>query len=561
MSEYVHIRDTNFSATLETALKQLAEALTRRWREQAARAIELNQALPMVPTPDVTGYQRRHLGREWYEPAWSYATLPARAHVDGGACRYLAWVHGGQNGDLSWVRCDGSITEAMAIDPRTGSYVAMPPAIDCGVGRILRQVEEWAWAERSKVFAALPLFDHHDVLEIEHAYRAYAAMERLLVSGEQPTSGPDRRSFSTRSAATLPQAVDEIAGHGGGWIAEWTGLAAESFHTGFGASVRPTLDHHLGIARVLGGLYRARAAIIEKGRREALYRITAATVALDARVTVISDPTPGLRAIQGIGLLIAPLGAPKAGGFLLLTWFLGDVFHQLGLLPTSERETHRHEPQEALDELHEEVGALNRELNKLESELHEEVLRLRETIHGLHSYHLELYDLTLNNPVGVAGTRTTAVEPDAVEELAWHCAAAAEDYETLQGLLKRTADADSHLADRDGLATRADAAVLEVRDQLHSFLRTTCARYHLAGEQLKAAARAYREVDADQQRILDSKLAALEARSSIDIDRWATATERSYDPFEGHPARAGAEPGWAQTDEPYIVEGDQHDGS
>lgn len=561
MSEYVYIRDTNFSAMLETALKHLHEALTRRWREQAARAIELNQALPMVPTPGGSGYHQRHLGSAWFGPAWSYSTLPARAHVDSGACRYLAWVHGGQNGDLNSVRCDGSITEAVVIDPRTGTHVAMPPAIDCGVGRILRQVEEWAWAERTRVFAALPLFDHHDVLEIEHAYRAYAAMERLMVTGEQPTAGPDRRSFSTRSAATLPQAVEEIAGHGGGWIAEWTGLAAESFRTGFGASVRPTLDHHLGVARALGGLYRARAAIIEKGRREALYRITAATVALDARVTVISDPTPGLRAIQGIGLLIAPLGAPKAGGFLLLTWFLGDVFHQLGLLPMSERETHRHGPQEVLDELHGEVGALNRELNRLESELSEEVLRLRETIHGLHSYHLELYDLTQNNPVGTADVRTTAVKTEVVERLARHCADAAEDYETLQRLLTRTASADPHLAGRDGQATHADAAIVEVRDLLHSFLRTTCARYHLAGEQLKAAARAYREVDADQRRILDSKLSALEGRSSIDIGQWAMATERRYDPFEGHRARAGAEPGWSQTDEPYIVEGDQHDGS
>jgi hypothetical protein len=69
MSEYVYIRDTNFSAMLETALKHLHEALTRRWREQAARAIELNQALPMVPTPGGSGYHQRHLGSAWFGSA------------------------------------------------------------------------------------------------------------------------------------------------------------------------------------------------------------------------------------------------------------------------------------------------------------------------------------------------------------------------------------------------------------------------------------------------------------------------------------------------------------
>lgn len=200
--EYRYIRDTTFGATLGTALQQLHEALTRRWREQAARAIELNQPLPGAPAADASDYQYRHLGAQWYAAAWSYSTLPARAHVDGGACHYLAWVHGGQVGGLTSVQCDGVITAALVIDPNTGAYVAMPPAVDCGVGRILRQVADWAWAQRCQLFAALPLFDHHDLLQIEHAYRGYAAMERMLVTGDQPEAG--RTDGRSRRAARRP---------------------------------------------------------------------------------------------------------------------------------------------------------------------------------------------------------------------------------------------------------------------------------------------------------------------------------------------------------------------
>lgn len=163
-----YIRDTSFAATLGAAMDEFHRALTYRWRLDLCEAIERNH--PFIPTPVVSGrlggvtrVTAPDLGSGVLQPAWSYSTLEARAHIDPGGCRYLAWARSNRSGDLSAVHCDGHITDPVVIDPRTQAPVAMPRRIECGVGKLLRQVEDWAWLERARIFTTLPLFDHHDM--------------------------------------------------------------------------------------------------------------------------------------------------------------------------------------------------------------------------------------------------------------------------------------------------------------------------------------------------------------------------------------------------------------
>src|SRR5690606_28840838 len=132
---------------------------------------------------------------------------------------------------------------------------------------------------------------------------------------------------------------------------------------------------------------------------------------------------------------------------------------------------------------------------------------------------LELYDLTRNNPEGRRrDTDGYSVEIDEILRLAEHCYKAADGYQGLLPRLTPTCQADRHLAGRDGRPTRGDGELLEVRDQFEHFLRTTCARYLLAADQIRRAAQAYAEVEEEQRARFNSIIAGWDKRGVGEVD-------------------------------------------
>jgi hypothetical protein len=556
-----YLSTVEFGSRLESALNAFHRALTRRWRELAAEAIVHNRPLPMMPQPS-GDYQQRHLGPEWFSPAWSYSSLPARAHVDPGACQFLAWVHGGQQRPLEHVRCDG-VTESVWMSLETGQYVPVGPTIDCGVGRVLRQVEDWAWAERTFVRSRLPALDHHDLSTLHAAFDNLATIaDRLDVDRggrDVLDGGHHARPDDIRGLVTE---VSGGMGVGIGWRVDWTGLAAERAAS-FLASTRPTMSNQCQIAKAMAKLCSDRGAIIEKGRRDTLAWLNWAVTCLD-RTEEVSDGSAGWVAVQAIGQGVAAAGAanPKvaaAGGIIALIGFLGD-----NLTPDTREVVHLHQVAEVLAGLHQGIGQLHTELGSHEREYWHAATKLRDWIHGAHSYNLELYDLTRNNPTGSGDG--FSVDVDEVLRLATGCHEMGSGYEELLPILARTSDADRHLAGPDGRPTAADSTLLEIRDLLESFLRTTAARYHIAADQLESAARAYAATDADAQDELNRILQLGHdpvPPVGVDQEEDAAATRRRPRSYfhailsgDHDPDGAGLyrEPGWADPDPGYVTE-------
>jgi hypothetical protein len=556
-----YLSTVEFGSRLESTLNAFHRALTRRWREQAAEAIMHNRPLPMMPQPS-GDYQQRHLGPEWFAPAWSYSSLEARAHVDPGACQFLAWVHGGQQRPLEHVRCDG-ITEPVWISPETGQYVPVGPTIDCGVGRVLRQVEDWAWAERTSVRSRLPALDHHDLSALHAAFDDLATIaDRLdvdrggrdVLDGGQPARAGD-----------LPEVVTGIFGSigaGKGWRIDWTGLAAERAAS-FLDSTRPTMSNQCQIAKAMAKLCSDRGAIIEKGRRDTLAWLNWAVTCLD-QTEEVTNGSAGWVAVQAIGQGVAAAGAanPKvaaAGGIIALIGFLGD-----NLTPDTREVAHLNQVAEVLAGLHQGIDQLHTELDSHEREYWRAVTKLRDWIHGAQSYNLELYDLTRNNPTGSG--QGFSVDVDDVLWLATRCHRMGSGYEELRPILARTSDAERHLAGPGGGPTSADSTLLEIRDLFESFLRTTAARYHIAADQLESAARAYAATDADVQQRLDEVLQQGHdpvPPVNADHEQDAVATGRRPRSYvhailsgDHDPERAGLyrEPGWADPNPGYVTE-------
>ena len=514
-----YIPDTNFAATLSAAMNEFHRALTYRWRLDLCEAIEGDHFfLPMREAPGrwerVVGAAAPHLGSDALQLAWSYSTLEARAHIDSGACQYLAWVHTGQPGDLSAVHCDGHITERIVIDA-TEAPVVMPHRIDCGVGRLLQQVEDWAWLERVRIFSRLPLFDHHDVAAIHRAYDNLMGIAFELGLHADTSHGDLPAPRLSRGPEDLTYIVPTIAdrdGEGQTWWVNWTGLAADAARSGFFASVLPTLNNQRDIAAAMAILYAVRAAIIEKGRSDALSWIEWATRTLYQTRTATTDLTRGWRGTQAIGQLLSLIGTGRivspVGAATELIGFLAE-----DLLPEVRHEVFARTADEVLAILDEKVEQLHSELDALEEDFDEAVKRLQREILATHSFNLELYDLTRNNPEGRRrDTGGYSVAIDHILRLAELCYGAAEGYRRLLPNVAATYEADPHLAGRDGRPTRADTELLEVRDQFEQFLRTTCARYLLAADQVRRAAQAYAEAESELKRDIQDILDSWEAR-------------------------------------------------
>jgi hypothetical protein len=286
-------------------------------------------------------------------------------------------------------------------DGRTGGTFGAPQQIYCGVGSILLQVEDWAWTERDHVFQQVPLFGTHDVGAIEEAHNTLISLGKEL--GLEPGSCLDESAeFSAVTDREIGSKVDKIANYDVGsqdWWAGWTGLAAERAGSGFFASVAPSLNNQSRILAALAHLYSTRASIIETGRRNAITHIVEATKALyQTEMAPGGDPTVWVW-VEGAGMFISIVGAWSGAGSAIgaavsLVGFLGQIAAE------SETRAYSHDMMQVLAQLNDRISELNLEIDVREVGYASAVRGLREGIHGAHSFNLEVYDLTQNNPEG-----------------------------------------------------------------------------------------------------------------------------------------------------------------
>jgi hypothetical protein len=502
---------------------------------------------------------------------WDFTSLAARAHIDFDdgypevaqrfvGCHYLAWVRNGQPGSLSSVTCDGWTGDASRALP-------VPSHIPCGMGSILEQVEDWAWAEREHVFQQVPLFDTHDLGAIEEAHNTFISLGQEL--GLVPGNRLDENAeFSAVTDREIGAEVDQIANYNIGsqdWWAGWTGLAAERAGSGFFASVAPSLNNQSRILAALAHLYSARASIIETGRRNSITHIVEATKALyQTEMVPGGDPTIWVW-VEGAGMFISIVGAWSGAGSAIgaavsLVGFLGQIAAE------SETRAYSHDMMEVVAQLNERIADLNLDIDVREVGYASAVRHLREGIHGVHSYNLELYDLTQNNPEGDhheipdLDATTFTVDIGEVLRLAEYCYTLGERHAALLPTIADTRLADQHLADQDGRQMPADRDLLEVRDMLEDFLETTSGRYLVAAKQMEDAAVAYVEVDTSQKDNFDRIMAGWSGREvgefqpDFDPEEYAVGTDRPWGwaPVQEIPGERSTRPG-AYDGEDYVT--------
>lgn len=485
-----YLPGTNHGARLTTALEQFEEALTRRWREVVCEAV-------FKDSWDFPRVIRREVTPHHHEPLWNFSSLPARYHLTtAGYCDYLMWVWAGQP-ELIPTSCSGYTGmhhEPVKRDHHSGSEMTIPEYIECGMGSILARVADWAGGERWHVANQLPWFDGHDVAALEGAYHEFIRLGGRLGLEAGAGSSADV-SFTSMHERAIPGVVSNISSRnadGQDWWAGWTGLAASRARSGFFASVTPTVNNQSGILGSLANLYSDRATIIEKGRNDGLYWLQWATRSLGETELITTDRTNGWKVVQGIGMGItltsgwSGVGA-AVGTAVTLVGFLGE---NLGW-GTAQTEVGSGLV-DVVEHLNDQVRELNFAVAGYETDYFQATNRLRHVIQHIHSYNLELYDFTANDPEGDRGDdrseESFEVDLDSVLRLAEHCYKLGERYEELLPILSATTAADQHLADKDGIPTMADQAVLGIRDQLYEFLKTTCGRYLVAGDQVKTAA-------------------------------------------------------------------------
>lgn len=496
------IYDTNFAQTLSKAMDEFQEALTKRWRETYIEAVtNISYDFPVVIQRPVSPTMAQ---------LWETHTAAARQHIGRNYCKYVDWVEGGQEGSLSDVHCDGKTgasepVEIAGLPADGGGMVTVPPNIDCGVGGNLELIDQWSRGERDNIYYKLPFFDKHDLHKLEDAHDDFIRMAKRmgLTPSKKSQSEPSVGHFpelEDRDLVTHVQDASSERSEGKDFWAGWTGLAASRAGNGFFASVSPTLNNQSIIVGALANLYAKRAAIIMKGRNDALYWSQWGAKSCDDKVTVTTDHRDGWATVTGIGDAIlltggfSPVGATVGAAFVL-TGFLGSEF-----LPKTSHEEYAHSVEEIVNKVNSQVDDLNKELTKQEGDYTKSVNDFQGELNNVNSFNLELYDLTQNNASGdgAGDPGSYSANVDDILRIGEACYEAGDAYNDLLPILSGTSGADGDLADKDGKASTGDKAVLDVREQLKGFLSTTTGRYVVAGNETKAAAREYSKTDQDQ---------------------------------------------------------------
>ncbi|MEU3765779.1 hypothetical protein AB0E55_12035 [Amycolatopsis keratiniphila] len=535
MAKYLSLSE--YKRMLDGALDDFHQALTKRWMEDAVDAMtRLSPAVPCSAEPWA-----------WQWPAESYGHLSGADDF----CGYLTWVMDGMHGHYKDVHCDGW-------NPQTQKNV------ECHVERNLAQIERLAWNRRQEFAKFVPQLEGPDLAKLEAAHNTF-----LNVAGNLGFHDKNGRVTELLGQGAVVRNVEWLDGATSAtepWFIAWTGLAAQAFREGFFASIAPTMAHQALILASLSTLYSTRAATIQTTRLNIIKRLNWATKKLDEKVTLkvftadsILGTVSRAKTLHGVASNLLAAGAQlnnvvksvnEAGGKVLgpvgavldLAGFVGGIIEGL----TVEQDAMS--LQDILQKLTTSIQDEHNALSGLEADFGSNVLALQKAIAGVHSYNLELYDLTANtlpNQTDRAKYHGVQVEVHFVLRLAQTCFEAAEAYSAQLRILAEADHADRHLAGRDEQTCTGDDTTLEIRDAVEQFMRTSCARFLLAGEQLRKAAEAYARTDGELSDDLKNLFAAWESangdRGKIDpnpetVERENPATEA------GGTDRTGLEP-------------------
>ncbi|MGK4592375.1 hypothetical protein [Amycolatopsis sp. w19] len=541
MAGYLSLSE--YKRMLEGALDDFCQALTKRWMEDAVDAMaKLSPAVPCSTEPWA-----------WQWQAESYGHLSHGEDL----CGYLTWVMDGLHGHYKDVHCDGW-------NPQTQKYV------ECHVERNLAQIERLAWNRRQEVAKFVPQLEGPDLAKLEAAHNTF-----LNVAGNLGFEDKNGRVAELLGQGAVVRNVEWLAGSTSAneeWFIEWTGLAAKAFREGFFASIAPTMAHQSLILASLSTLYSTRAATIQATRLNIVKRLNWATKKLDEKVTLkvftadsILEKVDGAKTLHGIATNLLSAGAKlskvvktvdEAGGKVLgpvgavldLAVFAGGIIKGL----TVEQDAMS--LQDILQKLTTSIQDEHNALSGLEADFGANVLALQKAIAGVHSYELELYDLTANtlpNQTDRAKYKGVRVEVHFLLRVAQTCFEAADAYSVQLRILAEADGADRHLAGRDEQTCTGDDTTLEIRDAVEQFMRTSCARFLLAGEQLRKAAEAYARIDGELSDDLKKMFADWESankdRGKIDPNP-ETVERESAGKEAGGTDRTGLEP--RKTSEP-----------
>ncbi|MEU8419051.1 hypothetical protein AB0C24_40135 [Amycolatopsis japonica] len=550
MAGYLSLSE--YKRMLEGALDDFWQALTKRWMKDAVKAmLKLSPAVPCSAEPWA-----------WQWPPESYGHLAAADDL----CGYLTWVTDGMHGHYKDVHCDGH-------NPQLGKKV------ECHVERNLAQIERLAWNRRQEVAKFVPQLEGPDLAKLEAAHNTFLNVAGNL--GYQDKNGRVTELLGQGAVVENVEWLDGATSATEPWFIAWTGLAAQEFREGFFASIAPTMAHQSLILASLSTLYSTRASTIQATRLNIIKRLNWATKKLDEKVTLkvftadsILEKVDQARTVHGVATNLLSAAAKlskvvktvdEAGGKVLgpvgavldLAGFVGGIIKGL----TVEQDAMS--LQDILQKLTTSIQDEHNALSGLESDFGANVLALQKAIAGVHSYNLELYDLTANklpNQTDRAKYHGVQVEVYFVLRLAQTCFEAAEGYSAQLRILAEADSADRHLAGRDEQTCTGDDTTLEIRDAVEQFMRTSCARFLLAGEQLRKAAEAYARTDGelsdDLKRMFANWENANKDRGKIDpnpetVERESAATEAGGTDRTGLEPRKPSEP---NSTDPYEEE-------
>ncbi|WP_181777155.1 hypothetical protein [Amycolatopsis pittospori] len=477
-----YLTNAEYKKMLEDSLNDFHKALTKRWMEDAVDAMtHLSPTVPCSTEPWA-----------WQWPAESYGHLSGNDEI----CGYLTWVMDGLQGNFRDVHCQGW-------NPQTQKYV------ECHVERNLAQIERLAWNRRQEVAKFVPQLEGPDLTKVENAHNTY-----LKVAGNLGFHDSNANVTDLLGQREVVENVQWLAGRTGEeqlWFTGWTGLAAATFKAGFFASVAPTLRNQSLVLASLATLYSTRATTIEVTRRNIIRCLNWATPKLDEKVTVkdfdLGDEMDTLDRVRSTLGVVMSLSKAVSQAFGPIGTVLGLVGYLGGIAKEMTHVRNAMSLQDILSGLDTAIHEQHLALDSLEEAFNADVTQLQRAIAEVHSYNLELYDLTANTATGQTEERKFHVEILFVLKIAKACFDAAESYsEQLRTLV--TADAaDRHLSGRDWATCTGDDTTLEIRDAVEQFMRTACARFLLAGEQVMKAAEAYANTDAEKKETLQKLLA------------------------------------------------------
>lgn len=381
----------DYLAELQDALDRFEKKLKERWQETMYDCV---RRMDWWAPPPVHFRQNYNSAPE----VWEYRKPEVKAHLTYG-CEYMRWYEDGAKGSVKNVSCHGKIRDRGSptnYEVWWHDHIVLvdEDEIDCGVGELFANAEEWAWQDRKWISDVLPLWSDNKLDELKEAHDTLVEMAADFGA---TLEGPRGGAF--QSALSLSDNVDKIfveRDEEKGWRVDWTGTAADRVAEGIFASTKPTLLNHALFANGLATLINRRAKIIDTYRKNNLKLINAATKALGEKNTETGSRDKFWQSLQGIGTAIAipPKTAPLGTSLILIGW-LGER-----LDGDTKTVSYKHHPGEVANDLYDDVMKMLETLDADEDDLIAEVTHFRNGVNEVPSTFLELYDITENDPEG-----------------------------------------------------------------------------------------------------------------------------------------------------------------